>query len=499
MKLMLNRITVFALAVFIFASCGKDTPTTTGKTSTTTGWSYNEPSNGGFEVTTAAEQETGPGLVLIEGGTFTMGRSQDDVMYEWNTVPRRVTVSSFYMDETEVRNIDYREYIYWLERVFGDNNPQVFINALPDTLVWRDPMAYNEPYVEYYFRHPSFNQYPVVGVTWLQANDYCLWRTDRVNEMLLVREGYIELSTDQKGENNFNTEAYLAGLYQPVVRNPIPSLDPSKDSRSMRLEDGLLLPKYRLPSEAEWEFAALGLVGNTVDELIWERKVYPWNGHNVRNDQPKYMGQMMANFVRDNGDMMGVAGALNDGGSITVPVKSYWPNDYGLYNMAGNVNEWVQDVYRPLSFQDFNAFNPIRGNVFDKNYLNADGMPEIDSLGRIRKEVISEKDAEGRFNYRKADYRNYKDGDILSTIYFDQHQDTASEVFTRGTDNMYVNNEYERSSMINDNVRVFKGGSWKDRAYYLAPGTRRFLLESESRDDLGFRCAMIRVGTPVGF
>jgi formylglycine-generating enzyme len=223
MKLKLNLVAVLAIALFFSYSCGKTSPTTTGKASTTTGWQYNDPSTGGFEVKTAAEQETGPGLVLIEGGTFTMGRTQDDVMYEWNTVPRRVTVSSFYMDETEIRNVDYREYIYWLERVFVDNNPQVFYNALPDTLVWRDPMAYNEPYVEYYFRHPSFNQYPVVGVNWLQANDYCLWRTDRVNEMLLVAEGIIELSTDQKGENNFNTEAYLAGLYQPVIRNPIES------------------------------------------------------------------------------------------------------------------------------------------------------------------------------------------------------------------------------------------------------------------------------------
>jgi gliding motility-associated lipoprotein GldJ len=314
-----------------------------------------------------------------------------------------------------------------------------------------------------------------------------------------VNEGVIELSTDQNGENNFNTDAYLAGIYQPVVRNPIESLDPNKDSRGVLIEDGILLPKYRLPTEAEWEYAALGLIGNTVDELIWERKVYPWNGHNVRNDKTKYMGQMMANFVRGSGDMMGVAGSLNDAGSITVPVKSYWPNDFGLYNMAGNVNEWVQDVYRPLSFQDFSSFNPVRGNIFDKQYLNADGMPEIDSLGRIRREVISEKDAEGRFNYRKADYRNYRDGDIMSSIFYEQYKDTTSEAYSKGTENMYVNNSYEKSSLINDNVRVYKGGSWKDRAYYLSPGTRRFMLETESRDDIGFRCAMIRVGTPTGF
>ncbi|HYW94593.1 MAG TPA: SUMF1/EgtB/PvdO family nonheme iron enzyme [Bacteroidales bacterium] len=502
MKINLKLVPVYVIAATMLSSCGggRDT-TSTGKESTTTGWEYNDPANGGFEVKNAFEQETGPGLVLIEGGTYTMGRVEDDVMYEWNAVPRRVTISSFYMDETEVRNIDYREYIYWLERVYSsDIDPQrkIVNNALPDTLVWRDPMAYNEPYMDYYFRHPTFNQYPVVGVNWLQANDYCLWRTDRVNEKKLVDEGIIEMSTDQKGANHFTTEAFLLGLYQPTYREPIPSLDPNKDTRNVKMEDGLLLPKYRLPTEAEWEFAAFALRGNTVDELVWERKIYPWNGHNVRNDQPKSMGQMRANFQRGSGDMMGVAGSLNDAGSITTPVKSFWPNDYGLYCMAGNVNEWVADVYRPMSYEDVAGFNPYRGNQFDKLYLNSDGSPEIDSLGNIKRVPITESDAEGRFNYRKSDYRNYRDGDLRSSLNYEE-TDTTSEAYKLGTGNMYVNNQYERSSLVNDNVRVYKGGSWKDRAYYLSPGTRRYLLETESRDDLGFRCAMTRVGTPTGF
>src|SRR6056297_1871776 len=400
MKFTLKIYSIIIIGLFIISGCGSQGgggSAELGNTSQTTGWQYNTPENGGFEVNTDYDPELGPGLAYIEGGTFAMGRTQDDMLFQWDMAPRRVTVSSFYMDETEVRNVDYREYLYWLERIFSEDvDPQrnVVNRALPDTLVWRSPMAYNEPYVEYYFRHPTFNQYPVVGVNWLQANDYCIWRTDRVNEMILVNEGIIELSTDQKGENHFNTEAFLLGIYKPTYRNAIESLNPNKDTRDLKLEDGLLLPKYRLPTEAEWEFAAFALRGNTVDELVWERRVYPWNGHNVRNDEPRHMGEMMANFHRGRGDMMGVAGALNDAGSITTPVNSFWPNDYGLYCMAGNVNEWVQDVYRPTSHEDVSDFRPFRGNVFKKYVRNEDGsIAARDSLGRLREVPISEEDA----------------------------------------------------------------------------------------------------------
>jgi formylglycine-generating enzyme required for sulfatase activity len=353
--------------------------------------------------------------------------------------------------------------------------------------VWRTKLAYNEPFVEYYLRYPSFNDYPVVGVSWLQANDYCLWRTDRVNEDIMIREGILEKDPNQKDENNFNTESYLAGQYEGVVRQNLPSMDPNKDERRVMLEDGILLPKYRLPTEAEWEYAALGLIGNSYDERIYDRRIYPWNGDVLRKYEKKYRGMMQANFKRGRGDMMGVAGALNDAGSTTLPVASFWPNDYGLYCMAGNVNEWVLDVYRPASFEDVEDFNPYRGNVFTVLQVDETGAPvEKDSLGRMKRVPISEEQAlSQRRQFTKSDYRNYQDGDHASSMDF-----YAEDLADAGTERMYD----PKNSLVNDNVRVYKGGSWRDRPYWLSPGTRRYLAEDQSRDDIGFRCAMSRVG-----
>lgn len=553
-----------------------------------TGWAYNDPSNGGFERPPFVEQETGPGLVLVEGGTFTMGRVEDDVNFSWDNIPRRVTVSSFYMDETEVTNFYWLEYLAWLERVYGDSYPEIVSKALPDTLVWREKLEYNEPKVEYYLRHPAYRDYPVVGVNWLQANDFCAWRSDRVNEIILIREGLLVHNPEgQVDEDHFTTDAYYAGQYEgEKAAEGVQDLRPNQEFRNVKMEDGILLPRYRLPTEAEWEYAALGLIGNSYQELITDRKTYPWNGHYVRNDNNggKFYGQINANFVRGRGDYAGVAGALNDNAMITAPVYQYAPNDYGLYNMAGNVSEWVMDVYRPLSAQDKSEFNPFRGNVYKTKVLNSEGEIEdkydytvydiegvkyflqqyqkksagkltdtdqnlIDNLltyveqseqdlkardedaaqqriqdgmdlivssdskvapdlrqgiskyiehspGDIRERDVTVAENIDRRNYRSADNIDYTDGDFESSIYY------GNEDYQRNDKRMYdsdASTSWGPSTLISNRTRVYKGGSWRDRAYWVIPGTRRFLDERQAKATLGFRCAMTRVGSPVGF
>ncbi|MEL6357042.1 MAG: SUMF1/EgtB/PvdO family nonheme iron enzyme, partial [Bacteroidota bacterium] len=441
---------------------------------------------GGFEKKTDYEgQQTPPNMVLIPGGTFVMGFTEEDVTFDWDNVARRVTVSSFYMDETEMSNIHYREYLYWLQRVYGDSYPEVYDDALPDTLVWRDELAYNEPMVETYFRHPAYDDFPIVGVNWNQAGEFARWRTDRANEAILIDNGILNPNPEQKDSDVFNTEAYLVGQYQGDVRKGLRDLRTGEE-RSVRFEDGILLPEFRLPTEAEWEYAALALQGlqeNEKDENYTDRRIYPWNGTSVRYQRhDRDQGKILANFKRGRGDYMGISGRPNDEAPFPDNIRENYPNDFGLYNMAGNVNEWVLDLYRPLTTMTLedvenHDLNPYRGNTFQQLALDENGRPvEKDSLGRLRYEPINDEDAVLRENYKRGRVYNYLDGDQESEAFYDS----------------------DRHTLISDKARVYKGGSWADRAYWLSPGTRRFLDEDKSNRTIGFRCAMIRVGASQG-
>ena len=483
-------------------SCSKSS----NNVSSSTGWHFNDPKYGGFErIDYIPDAEIGPNLVLVTGGTFVMGATQDQVMSEWDNVPRRVTVNSFYMDQTEVSNHNYCEYLFWLSRVFGssENKEQraVYTKALPDTMVWREALGYNEPLITLYLRHPAYQDYPVVGVSWRQATDFCVWRSDRVNEKRLLDKGYISsLDLNPSADNHFNTETYTAGLYTPAAG----SNNKKTDGKNATYSSGALLPNYRLPTEAEWEYAALGLIGNTVGSNIDSRRIYPWNGNFVRESNPKskYYGQFVDNFKRGRGDYMGVAGHPNDGFAIAAPVGSFTPNDYGLYNMAGNVAEWVQDVYRPLSFEDVVDFSPFRGNVFQVDVIDPEtGLPVKDPVtGKIQRRNIDDADYEDltSFNFKKSDYINYKDGDWESLLvdYKDISKKWSEPDESYKTEDMYTwENEDDPAnirSLISDKSRVVKGGSWRDPAYYLSPSVRRYLDEDRASNYIGFRCAMNR-------
>jgi gliding motility-associated lipoprotein GldJ len=551
MKKLVTFKVLLVLAIFsAFTSCKKSS--SSKNSSRATGWNIND-REGGFQYNTNfQEQETSPGLVFIEGGTFTKGRVQDDVMHDWNNTPNQQHVQSFYMDETEVTNMMYLEYLDWIKRVYpptDENFRAIYHGALPDTLVWRNRLGFNEIMTENYLRHPGYAEYPVVGVSWIQAVEFANWRSDRVNEYNLEKAGYLKRDAktlDVSAESNFSTDTYINaptltyGGNEEIInaegrnkRNVRVDADGNESNIFATRETGIISPNYRLPTETEWEYAALGLSEIRSYNLYRGRKKYPWDGQYTRSGKRKVRGDQMANFKQGKGDYGGIAGWSDDGADITNKVKSYEANDYGLYDMAGNVAEWVADVYRPIIDDEFNDFNYYRGNVYTKNAINDDGSVKIVTSetivydttstgklvarnlpGEIQQVAIDENETYLRTNFDKSNEINFRDGDKRSSRYYEsfneEDEKENSESETRLMYNSPKHNitrdslgniirEYDktntRTSLINDEVRVYKGGSWKDREYWLDPAQRRYFPQDMATDYIGFRCAMSRVGS----
>ena len=537
---MKNIITIRLLLVVALSTslvgCKKSSKS--GNSSRGTGWQINA-KEGGFQYNTNFKnQETAPGLVFVEGGTYTMGKVQDDVMHDWNNSPNQQHVQSFYMDETEVTNLMYLEYLDWIKRVYPpteDNFKKIYAGAVPDTLVWRNRLGYSEMMVENYLRHPAFMNYPVVGVSWIQAVEYANWRSDRVAEMGLQEEGYLEKDSQfsATADSNFNIDTYVNAPTKSFGGNDsitLPSKRRSKaaeDSVNLyaKRESGAIQLKYRLPTESEWEYAALCLTELRNYNVYRGRKKYPWDGQYSRSGERKNRGDQLANFKQGKGDYGGIAGWSDDGADITNEVMSYEANDFGIYDMAGNVAEWVADVYRPVVDDEFSDFGYYRGNVYTKNAIGDDGAVKVlgiddiqyDTLsngrvvarglpGQLMKVDVDSTETYLRTNFDESNNINYRDGDRASSRNFDfDDEDSSNEAETLdmynspvhvvdGDSKIYDDSD-DRTSLVNDQVRVYKGGSWKDREYWLDPAQRRYYPEDMATDYIGFRCAMSRVGS----
>jgi gliding motility-associated lipoprotein GldJ len=548
-KIMTVQLMLSTLLILGLASCTKGA--SSKNASRATGWKEDSK-----KAANKKKQQAGPGLIFVEGGTFVMGKVQDDVMHDWNNSATQQHVQSFYMDETEVTNSMYLDYLVWLKRVFPPtegNYKNIYEGASPDTLVWRNRLGYNETMTNAYLRHPSYGDYPVVGVNWIQAVEYSKWRTNRVNEDLLEKSGFLKKdakTNDVSADANFDTETYLAaptkvygGSEEIVIKDGLGSKKAKapkvgKDGKENKLtidqphyaqmSSGKMLPEYRLPTEAEWEYAAAADVGQREFNIYKGQKKYPWSGDYTRSAKRQSKGDQLANFKQGNGDYGGIAGWSDDGADITNEVKKYPANDFGLYDMAGNVAEWVADVYRPQIDNEANDFNYFRGNLYTKQKIGKDGKIEFvtkenmkyDTLsngkvvarnfpGQIAKVPVDEQETYLRTNFDKSDNINYRDGDKQSTRYFKFGVEGEKEKEDQIMYNAPIQNvstdslgqmirKYDKSNkrttMISDEVRVYKGGSWRDRAYWLDPAQRRYFPQDMATDYIGFRCAMSRVG-----
>ncbi|WP_109620190.1 T9SS ring complex lipoprotein PorK/GldK [Sediminitomix flava] len=236
------------------------------------------------------------GMTVVPPGTFHMGQADEDITSSKINMNKQITISGFFMDETEVTNNEYRQFIVKMLEAAdtsADWDADRIENELkPDTTVWQKDFAYHmgEPMQEYYYSHPAFDDYPVVGVSRKAAVEFTNWRTEYYN--------------------NYRIEN---GMYE--------------------------MPAFRLPSEAEWEYAARGGL---------DMAKYPWGGPYIRNGK----GCALANFKPGRGNY------YDDGFAYTAPVASYFPNGYGLYDMSGNVAEWCDDAYSPSSYPVVWDLNP---------------------------------------------------------------------------------------------------------------------------------------------
>ncbi len=489
MKILICLFTLFFLNIFWAQDGALTKSKKKKKENQAIGWNY----NGEFEKFEVVEQEIAPGMILIEGG-FLRGiqlpmdlnfSKSDSLIKKTRSRSTSYSIASFYIADNEVTNKEYREFVDWVKirkamDILAANHPskrlsngnyneeipidwkdpvllqyfspngsykgntnQLYHNytvikndsikiidsiqtaIYPDTLCWlREYDLKNRKGMINYFSDMKYNDYPVVGVTWNQAKAYCQWRSDRVNEKILLRERIIE-----KKSYYFTTESYL-------------NTESTYNGRKVKKEEGILLPNFRLPTNAEWQFAAVYL-----DDSCNVNHYYPWGSNEVMDKKERYH----ANFGRilDQNGLM-IKSLAEDKFLFTAPVGSYKPNQTGLNDMAGNVSEWVEDFFKineEFLFKDLDS-----NTAFRVAHRILRSSEYIDSTKQFYRNLIE-------------DYINERIK--FETIYFN-----------------------------NSPVKIVKGGSWADASLYLMPGVDTFYKEDASSAKIGFRVAMDSIGSP---
>lgn len=248
---------------------------------------------------------------------------------KYETPPGSVWLrDNLFIDEVEIRNIDWLEFLFWTSK----HEPENVKALLPDTTVWRHPLALSEPYIEYYLRHPSYRDYPVIGISYEQAVAYCKWRSDRVNEFVYIREHKIK---DWKGDSIY----------------PHPEVF-----------------RFRLPTKEEWEYAAAA-------GLNQDRFPFGYESFLDKNNIPVSNVLEYSNLYKrtERTAYMHTGAYYDNSYDLVAPVYSFTPNKYGIFNMTGNVSEIIADTL----FKGLNHSTSLESTTFrnnPKDYVRTDSL-----------------------------------------------------------------------------------------------------------------------------
>jgi len=363
------------------------------------------------------------------------GEYNQDIPIDWNDTLLQKALfreesSAYYRESTF--NHDSLKYTVTI----NGKPEQIYI--YPDTTAWEMGYSYCEPMVQNYFWHPAYDFYPVVGVSWKQAQAYCQWRTDRLNEEVLIAAKILDSRSDYFTVNRF--------------------LSDTNNSKYAHL----LFPNFRLPTEIEWEYAATGI------QKCYGTIRYPWGSSELLNEDGNYLANfgpiLDANNVR-------VKEYVYDGGFHTLITQHYPPNSFGLCDMAGNVAEWQQDAYA-------GAWKIEKVDGLTDEQMKA----REDSLSVIMNTIVitANDDLEtainkiyGRLNLSAEELENMTNED-------------KEEVRSLASAELHN----AKVAKAQDHARIVKGGSWADPPIYLRISTRTIMNENSKSARVGFRVAM---------